>query len=140
MAASKGLKPSDIASSIDVSVNYVYKLYKSEHLNTELLQKLSAALEIPLVDFFKEESASISQSGTGNIQQTGSRNKQKIMPGAKSTGHTTSATDTEELATKLADCEKDKTSLARELEVTRELVKAKDEMILLLKGSRTNPN
>lgn len=78
------------------------------------------------------------QSGMGNIQQAGTGNKQKIMPGAADTGHTTSPTATEELTAKLSQCEQEKVSLARELEVTRELVRAKDDMILLLKGSRNS--
>ncbi|UOQ64422.1 helix-turn-helix domain-containing protein [Hymenobacter volaticus] len=140
-AQKRGFKPADLAAAIDVSLNYVYKLYKSEHLNTELLQKLSSALDIPMASFFQDDGASaatISQTGFANVSGTG--NRQKIMPGTESTGHTNLSTNTNDLASKLADCEKDKLSLARELDITRELVRAKDEMITLLRSSRDNSN
>lgn len=135
IAGQKGFKPADLANSIGVSVNYVYKLYKSAHINTELLEKLSAAFSVPMVAFFQEDAlpSNVTQSGAGNI--IGSGNRQQITTGAESTGRTASSTSTEELAAKLADCQKDKSFLERELEVTRQLVKSKDEMILLLRGS-----
>ena len=47
----------DISSELDVSYQYLYKIFNSESVDTKYLFKLSEILDVPVTAFFPEESA-----------------------------------------------------------------------------------
>lgn len=52
IASAKGIKVDDLAHKMGLSTKIVYEHYKKNHLNTEVLEKYSKVLEIPISSFF----------------------------------------------------------------------------------------
>jgi hypothetical protein len=123
---------SEVATALGISESNLFKIIKKDSFEVSYLLKAAELMKLPLSYFIDSlpNSSSVTQNGIGN---TASGYGNRINVNTNSNPNPSSKAD---LAARLAECEKERMSLARELDVTRELVKAKDEMILLLRGSR----
>jgi transcriptional regulator with XRE-family HTH domain len=138
-----GITMPEVAKHIGISEGNLYKLIKKDTFEVAYLLKASSLLGKPLSYFIDDGSlvgSTISQSGTTNIGQTGSGNSQKIMSSATGTRHTGPKANIDDLVIRLSECQQMNQALTRELDITRELVKSKDEMIALLRSSRDRTN
>lgn len=62
----KSLKPMDLANKLSITRQAVYDMLNKRHLNTEMLERVSEALAVPVGWFFSEEKAGHNQIATGN--------------------------------------------------------------------------
>lgn len=67
LIAKKNINIEDFASSIGVSVSSVFKYYNKEHFDTELLEKFSNELDVPISYFFEDNSNNQKTNGNSNI-------------------------------------------------------------------------
>ncbi|MBP1615715.1 MAG: Cro/C1-type DNA-binding domain [Bacteroidetes bacterium] len=67
LIAKKNINIEDFASSIGVSVSSVFKYYNKEHFDTELLEKFSNELDVPISYFFEDNSSNQKTNGNSNI-------------------------------------------------------------------------
>lgn len=112
-----------LATESGISEPTLHAIFNRDDAKLSQLEKIAAALGITL-SFLLDENSQPSGIHTGDFNQVGNANTQKIK---------TSKAPSQELASELAACQ-------RELEVTRALVASKDELITLLRGSYNRPN
>lgn len=122
LLVSKGINPESFAESIGVSSSSVFKYYNKEHFDSELLEKFSKILSVPVGYFFDEDQTGnqINASGS-NMQIAGSNmsiRSQRFESQNKELDHC-----------KQLLVEKDKLLAEKE-----ERLKDKDEMIQILKN------
>jgi hypothetical protein len=123
-----GVSYAKAALEMGVSEGNLYHLFKKESFEVAYLLKASQFLNLPLSYFL--EGANVgdmraSTSQTGNFNQAGSGNSQKVK--------VDKGQPQQDLAAALAACQ-------RELALANALVAAKDETITLLRASFTRPN
>jgi transcriptional regulator with XRE-family HTH domain len=124
----------DAANYIGISEANLYKLFKKDSFEVAYLRKASSLLGLPVSYFFEDEQPPnlILTTQTGDYNQTGSGNTQKIKTTTKAPAH--------ELAAQLDTCLRDVESLRSQLALASALVASKEETISLLRGGYNRPN
>lgn len=123
----RGISTKELAERIGKTEQHMYRIYKQEHINTELLQTISSELKVPLTYFFKgEPEAANHQVGFAN--QTGSGNSQKIMePAAEYTRK--GKYNIEKLESSLQTCQSEKNYLERQISTLEQLVQTQGMLV-----------
>jgi transcriptional regulator with XRE-family HTH domain len=122
--AKKGMTIQRLATDSGISEPTIHAIFNRGDAKLSQLEKIAEALSITL-NFLLSESTQPSIAQTGDFNQAGNSNTQKVK--------VDKGQPQQDLAAALAACQ-------RELEVTRALVAAKDETITLLRASYTRPN
>lgn len=120
----KGMTIQRLATESGISEPTLHAIFNRGDAKLSQLEKIADALEVEL-NFLLSDNIQPSTTQTGDFNQAGTGNKQKVK--------VDKGKPQQDLAAALEACQ-------RELEVTRALVAAKDETISLLRGSYTRPN
>jgi transcriptional regulator with XRE-family HTH domain len=119
-----GLSYARVASELGISEGSLYNILKKESFEVSYLLKASALFGLPISYFLEDPEPTSAISQTGDFNQAGSGNIQKIK---------SSKAPSQELAADLAACQREKALL-------QALVQKNDEIITLLRGSHNSPN
>jgi lambda repressor-like predicted transcriptional regulator len=122
--AEQGLTIQRLATESGISEPTIHAIFNRGDAKLSQLEKIAEALSIPL-SFLLSESTQPSVAQTGDFNQAGNSNTQKVK--------VNKGQSQQDLAAALAACQ-------RELALANALVAAKDETITLLRGSYTRPN
>lgn len=123
--AEQGMTIQRLATESGISEPTIHAIFNRGDAKLSQLEKIAEALNISL-SFLLSDSTQTSVTQTGDFNQAGSSNTQKVKVDK-------SQASSQELADKLAACQ-------RELALANALVAAKDETITLLRASYTRPN
>jgi transcriptional regulator with XRE-family HTH domain len=122
--AEQGMTIQRLATESGISEPTIHAIFNRGDAKLSQLEKIAEALNISL-SFLLSDSTQTSVTQTGDFNQAGSSNTQKVKVDK-------SQASSQELADKLAACQ-------RELALANALVAAKDETITLLRASYTRP-
>lgn len=122
--AEKSMTIQRLATESGISEPTIHAIFNRGDAKLSQLEKIAEALSIPL-SFLLSDSTQPSVNQTGDFNQAGSSNIQKVK--------VDKGQPQQDLAAALAACQ-------RELALANALVAAKDETISLLRGSYTRPN
>lgn len=120
-----GISYARAASEMGISEGSLYNIFKKDSFEVSYLLKASELVGLP-PSYFLEADDKISVSNqSGEFNQAGSGNQQKIRVSSKA--------PSQELAAELLSCR-------QQLELTKALVASQSETITLLRASYNRPN
>ncbi|RZJ93848.1 MAG: XRE family transcriptional regulator [Hymenobacter sp.] len=120
-----GITYAKAASEMGISEGSLYNIFKKDSFEISYLLKISELVGLPPSYFLESSGSQPSTVQTGDFNQAGSGNSQKVK--------VDKGKPQQDLAAALAACQ-------RELALANALVAAKDETITLLRASFTRPN
>ena len=70
LSKNKEVSVIDLAQKLDVSTTAIYDIFKKDKLSTDILEKISEILNIPMADFFEDNAKTvIGKDNNGNVVQ-----------------------------------------------------------------------